>query len=342
MADFALDLLKLTPLEESIVMSPLSLVAALSVLERGAGGITQSQIVDALKRNLQIGQQYNDTITKDFNVTAERLDFKDQGLTVNTVNSFVSEATREMIPNLLSSDFYQPDMRAFLVNAVYFKGEWATRFEPDVTQEDTFHGINGDRKESFMARPALKDCRFTIAHGTQFLALPYKDKDYEFAIFLPLESVTFEEFRASLTGAIIKELLDIAEKEPAGVNVTIPKFKTESQPEMKQMLQRLGISQLFEGGCDLKGVCENEDIYVDDVIHKAVVEVSEEGTEAAAATGAVMMTRMRPINPDFFADHPFVYDVKKSTCQILSKNQTLRSYWELVFGVEQKTESKTN
>ncbi|RCN45364.1 serine proteinase inhibitor [Ancylostoma caninum] len=340
MADFALDLLKLTPLEESIVMSPLSLVAALSVLERGAGGVTQSQIVDALKRksngdvpelirklaeadgvamsvatkfflanDLQIAEQYNDTITKDFNVTADRLDFKDQALTVNTVNSFVSEATREMIPNLLSNDFYQPDMRAFLVNAVYFKGQWATRFEPDCTQEDTFHGINGDRKESFMALPALKDCRFTIAHGTQILALPYKDKDYEFVIFLPLESVTFEEFRANLTGAIMKELLDIAEREPAGVNVTIPKFKTSSQPEMKQMLQRLGISQLFECGCDLKGVCEHEDIYVEDVIHKAVVEVTEEGTEAAAATGAVMMTRSMPINPDFFADHPFVYGI---------------------------------
>ncbi|KIH47087.1 serine proteinase inhibitor [Ancylostoma duodenale] len=208
-----------------------------------------------LANDLQIAQQYNDTITKDFNVTADRLDFKDQGLTVNTINSFVSDATRQMIPNLLSSDFYNPDMRAFLVNAVYFKGQWATRFEPDCTQEDTFHGINGDRKEYFMALPALKDCRFTIAHGTQILALPYKDKEYEFVIFLPLESVTFEEFRANLTEAIIKELLDIAEREPAGVN-------------------RLGISQLFEGGCDLKGVCENEDIYVDDVIHKAVVEVS--------------------------------------------------------------------
>ncbi|EYC18716.1 hypothetical protein Y032_0026g1326 [Ancylostoma ceylanicum] len=303
MADFAVDLLKLTSVKESVVVSPLSLVAALSILERGAGGDTQSQIVDALKRKshndvpelirklaaadgvamavatkfflangLKIGQQYNDAITKDFNVTAERLDFRDQGLTVKTVNDFVSEATRQMIPSLLSGDFYQPDMRAFLVNAVYFKGQWATRFDPDVTQEDTFHGMNGDRKESFMAIHALKDCRFTVAHGTQVLALPYKDKEYEFVIFLPLESVKFEDFRENLTGAVMKELLEKATKESTGVNVTIPKFKTTSQPQMKQMLQRLGISHLFESGCDLKGVCETEDLFVDDVIHKAVVE----------------------------------------------------------------------
>ncbi|KIH46530.1 hypothetical protein ANCDUO_23415 [Ancylostoma duodenale] len=185
-----------------------------------------------------------------------------------------------------------------------------------------------------MAIHALKNCRFTIAHGTQVLALPYKDKEYEFVIFLPLESVKFEEFRVNLTGAIMKELLETADKESAGVNVsssikdleelistelwpflvkvTIPKFKTTSQPQMKHMLQQLGINQLFEGGCDLKGVCETEDLFVDDVIHKAVVEVSEEGTKAAAATGMVMMRR-RPMPqlppPTFRADHPFAYGI---------------------------------
>ncbi|RCN36991.1 serine proteinase inhibitor [Ancylostoma caninum] len=319
MADFAVDLLKLTPLKESVVISPLSLVAALSVLERGAGGATKSQIVDALKRSLEIAQQYNDTIAKDFNVTAERLDFRDQGLTVKTVNNFVSEATRQMIPNMLSSDFHKPDMRAFLVNAVYFKGQWATRFDPDITQKDTFHGINGDRQESFMALHALKDCRFTVAHGTQVLALPYKDKEYEFVIFLPEESVKFEEFRANLTSAVMKELLEKAGKEPAGVNVTIPKFKTTSQPRMKQMLQQLGISQLFESGCDLKGVCETEDLFVDDVIHKAVVEVDEEGRELDPLAAKVkgMMFTLRNIYPVFQADHPFVYGVFRGDQPIL-------------------------
>ncbi|KIH56344.1 hypothetical protein ANCDUO_13477, partial [Ancylostoma duodenale] len=184
MTDFAVDLLKLTPPNESVVISPLSLVAALSIVERGAGGITQKQIVDALKREshndvpklireltaadgvamamatnsflqtacsfkqngLEIVQRYKNRIKKDFNVTAERLDFRDQGLTVRTVNNFVSEATRQMIPNMLPGDFHRPDMRAFLVNAVYFKGQRATCFDPGFTHEDTFHGINGDRK----------------------------------------------------------------------------------------------------------------------------------------------------------------------------------------------------
>ncbi|PIO57654.1 hypothetical protein TELCIR_20926, partial [Teladorsagia circumcincta] len=91
-------------------------------------------------------EEYNNTVSKNFDVTAERLNFRDQQLTVQTVNSFVSDATRGMLKKLLSDDFSAPDMKAFLVNAVYFKGQWADRFSEDSTQKDVFHGIKGDRE----------------------------------------------------------------------------------------------------------------------------------------------------------------------------------------------------
>ncbi|CAJ0589616.1 unnamed protein product [Cylicocyclus nassatus] len=365
MTDFAIDLLKLTPVDENVVISPLSLVAALSILEIGAGGVTKSEITKTLGREsqsdvpellkklaatdavtmaiatklflangMEINQEYNNSIGKNFDVAAEPLDFRNQALTVQTVNSFVSEATRNMIPSLVNEDFHKPDMRAFLVNAVYFKGQWETRFSPQVTQPDEFHGIKGDRKESFMALHALKNCRFTIGNGVQVLALPYKDKEYEFVIFLPLEGVSFEEFRSNLNGQVMKELLQQAGKETNGVNIRIPKFKVSSQPQIKEMLQKLGINHLFSDKCDLKGVSDKEDLYIDDVIHKAVVEVSEEGTKAAAATGMVanrmrrpmvdeaeqgrdplaeqlkeLMFTLRNIYDVFIADRPFVYGI---------------------------------
>ncbi|KHJ90433.1 hypothetical protein OESDEN_09725 [Oesophagostomum dentatum] len=163
-----------------------------------------------------------------------------------------------------------------------------------------------------MALHALKNCRYTVGNGAQVLAMPYKDKEYEFVVFLPLESVKFEEFRSNLTGDAMKELLSQATNETNGVNIRMPKFKVTSQPPMKQMLQQLGISHLFCDGCDLKGVCENEDLFVDDVIHKAVVEVSEEGTKAAAATAVLFCRGRRPmvaVAPTFRADHPFVYGI---------------------------------
>ncbi|VDM72220.1 unnamed protein product [Strongylus vulgaris] len=142
-----------------------------------------------------------------------------------------------------------------------------------MTQQDTFHGTKGEREELFMSQHALRNCRYMTGHGAQVLALPYKDKDYEFVIFLPSEDVKFEDFRAGLTGQIMKELLEQAGKETNGVNIRIPKFKVTSQPQIKKMLQELGINHLFSDHCDLKGLSEKEDLCINDVIHKAVVEV---------------------------------------------------------------------
>lgn len=340
MADFALGLLKLTPAEECVVMSPLSLVAALSVLLQGAGGRTKSQIVDALKRKsdgevpelirqltaaegvlmavatrfylsntTSLLNEYNNEISSSFGVTAEKLDFRDQHLTIETVNGFVSEATHGMLRKLLSQDFYEPEMSALLVNAVYFKGMWSDRFSSNSTQKHIFHGIRGDREESFMMKSKMKTCRYSTDEGVEVLALPYKDKEYEFVIFLPFESVSFPEFREQLTGNKMTELLATAREVPSGINVTIPKFKMEKSLDMKEMLVKLGIADLFsDTSCDLSGVSPDP-LYVSDVIHKAVIEVNEEGTEAAAATGMVMMARSMLMEIDFVADRPFLYGI---------------------------------
>ncbi|KIH46781.1 hypothetical protein ANCDUO_23163, partial [Ancylostoma duodenale] len=162
-----------------------------------------------------------------------------------------------------------------------------------------------------------------------------EDKEYEFVIFLPRKKGKFEKFRANLTGAIMKKLVEIAREETESMNVTIPKFKITSDPPMKEMLQQLGIVQLFESGCDLRGVCETEHLFVDDVIHKAVVEewflfcedigvlchakVDEEGRELdpVAAKGKGMIFTLPNIYPVFQADHLFVYGVFRGSKSIL-------------------------
>ncbi|VDM77580.1 unnamed protein product, partial [Strongylus vulgaris] len=231
MADFAVDLLKLTPAVENMVMSPLSLIAALksendvSELLRKLGAaeaVTMSVATKLfLTESMEIRQEYNDSITRDFGVVAEHLDFENKELTIETVNKFVSDSTHKMIPSLLNDDFYRPEMRAFLVNAVYFKGLWATQFSPNATNEDTFHGIKGDRearfgldyqqkllqdhdhKQLFMRYFELKECRYSKEEEAEVLVLPYKDNQYKFVIFLPSEGAKFEDFRTSLTGEIL-------------------------------------------------------------------------------------------------------------------------------------------
>ncbi|KAK6037479.1 hypothetical protein COOONC_25016, partial [Cooperia oncophora] len=115
----------------------------------------QAFYIDCQFSAATLHEDYNNQVSKDFDVTAELLDFRDQKLTVETVNSFVSDATRGMIKDLLPDDFSAPDMMAFLVNAVHFKGQWATRFSEDATQKDVFHGTKGDREVcTFTLNPA--------------------------------------------------------------------------------------------------------------------------------------------------------------------------------------------
>ncbi|KAK6039962.1 hypothetical protein COOONC_22532 [Cooperia oncophora] len=120
-----------------------------------------------------------------------------------------------------------------------------------------------------MTMAKVKTCRYAAAEGAEVLALAYKDKSYEFVIFLPSENVPFAQFREGITGDKIKELVKQAEESIShGVNVTIPKFKMSSSPEIKAMLQDLGISELFSrGSCDLQGVSPNK-LFVEDVVHK--------------------------------------------------------------------------
>ncbi|CAJ0589617.1 unnamed protein product [Cylicocyclus nassatus] len=340
MADFAVDLLKLIPVDESMVMSPLSLIVALDVLERGADGITKREINEALKRDskngiaellktldqadgvatalatklflaldVEIRQDYNDYIQNDYKVVAEHLDFKDKILAIETVNNFVAAATRKMIPKLLNDDYYHPEMRALLINAVHFKGLWAAPFSAQSTRKDTFHGIKGDREELFMRYQALEFCGYNNEEGTETLTIPYKNGKYRFVIFLPAQN-RFEEFRSNLDSKVLRQLHQNAKG--CIVDVTIPKIKLSSEPPMKEMLQQLGIRQLFSENCDLKGVSNEESLYIDDVIHKAVVEVNEEGTEAAAVTAATVELMSCVINPYatiFRADRPFIYGI---------------------------------
>ncbi|VDM78653.1 unnamed protein product [Strongylus vulgaris] len=154
----------------------------------------------------------------------------------------------------------------------------------------------------------LKECRYNKEDEAEVLVLPYKDNQYKFVIFLASEGVKFEDFRTSLTGEILTRLQMNAIR--SCVNVTIPKFKLTYEPQMKQLLQQLGVSQLFTENCDLKEVSNVGNLYVDDIIHKAVVEVNEEGTEAAAVTGMTMRLTSIPMDTvDFRADRPFVFGI---------------------------------
>ncbi|KAK7118928.1 hypothetical protein R3I94_022440 [Phoxinus phoxinus] len=247
----------------------------------------------------------------------ETLDFIGQADSARVhINSWVEEHTHEKIQDLLAEGDVDSLTRLVLVNAVYFKSDWERKFREDLTRDEQFK-IN--KNESKPVRMMFQKAKFPLAFipdvNCQILELPYVGKDLSMLILLPnameddntglqkLESaLSFENF-AEWTRPDMMDLLE--------VEVSLPRFKMEETYDMNSLLISLGMVDAFDSRkADFSGMSPGNDLVLSKVVHKSFVEVNEEGTEAAAATGAVMMMRcmMRPER--FCADHPFLFFIR--------------------------------
>ncbi|XDV48164.1 hypothetical protein PO909_017630 [Leuciscus waleckii] len=247
----------------------------------------------------------------------ETLDFIGQADSARShINSWVEEQTQEKIKDLLAEGDVDSLTKLVLVNAVYFKGDWERKFREDLTRDEQFK-IN--KNESKPVRMMFQKAKFPLAFipdvNSQILELPYVGKDLSMLILLPnameddntglrkLESaLSFENFMEWTR----PDMMDLLE-----VEVSLPRFKMEETYNMNSLLISLGMVDAFDSQkADFSGMSPGNDLVLSKVVHKSFVEVNEEGTEAAAATGAVMMMRclMRPER--FCADHPFLFFIR--------------------------------
>jgi serpin B len=226
-----------------------------------------------------------------------------------TINSWIEKETKDKIKDLLQPGVLDSMTRLVLTNAIYFKGGWDRQFKKDLTRKEGFH-ISTDKKvEAMMMHD---DGKFKYLDGGTFhaLELPYKGKELSMIVLLPKKIDGLVEFEKTLTAAKIADWFPKLHEQK--VIVSLPKFKMTSEFMLKDTLSAMGIRQLFDpNGADLSGMDGQRDLYVSAVVHKAYVDVNEEGTEAAAATGVVVRTlSSRPPPPEFRADHPFVFLIR--------------------------------
>ena len=201
-----------------------------------------------------------------------------------TINRWVERQTRDKIKDLLAKGTLTPMTRLVLTNAIYFKGDWASQFKKKNT----------------------KDAPFKLSAGKSVKAPMMK---LSMVIFLPKKVDGLPDVEKSLgkTGpdALLKKL---HEQE---VVVSVPKFKMTSQFGLKKVLTAMGMKDAFTGKADFSGMNGRKDLFISAVIHKAFVDVNEEGTEAAAATAVVMVGGAAPAPPPVFrADHPFLFLIR--------------------------------
>lgn len=259
--------------------------------------------------------KYVDTAINFYDSDVSTVDFiSDDG--VNKINTWVEEKTQEKIKDILKPGSTNELTRLAITNAIYFKGSWATQFNENNTSTDTFW--NGEQTSEIQLMH-LEHTLFNYTQTDQFqiLKMPYEGGKLSMLVLLPNEN----DGLTSLEKSLSIENLNLWQEQltTKQVEVFMPKFKLETTYDLKTSLIEMGMPTPFsERHADFRGIAPIN-LYISQAIHKAFVDVNEEGTEAAAATVIVITAESyRPPPPVFRADHPFVFLIQDdSTGNIL-------------------------
>lgn len=280
--------------------------------DRGQKGGYELNTANALwgQQSYQFLREYIDLIETEYGGKLTEVDFVNAVETARaTINQWVEEKTNQKIKELIKPGVLGAMTRLVLTNAIYFKGNWASQFDKDRTRQAPFTLLNGDKIDVPMMNKT-EEFPHMATENFQTLELPYVDNELSMIIFLPNEPDGLGDFEKSLTIENLTLWLNQLEKHK--VIVSVPKFKMTSQFGLASVLKSMGMTDVFTSSADLSGINGKRNLFISAVIHKAYVDVNEEGTEAAAATAvAVRLLSAAPDRmPVFRADHPFLFLIR--------------------------------
>ena len=223
-----------------------------------------------------------------------------------TINEWVEERTNDRIKDLFPPGSIDGDVRLVLTNAIYFKGDWLYEFDEEATSEEEFH-VTPTTSVEVDIMSLRDDFNYAETDELQLLELPYTGEDVSMLILLPKEG-HMGDVEAQLSAERLGEWVDMMEG--AAVNVYLPRFTFETKYFMMEDLAEMGMPTAFTDAADFSGMTGNRELFIDKVIHQAFIEVNEEGTEAAAATGVSMKLSAAMPGEVFRADHPFIFLIR--------------------------------
>ncbi|VDD88737.1 unnamed protein product [Enterobius vermicularis] len=355
-ADYTLGLLREAAVPNvTMVLSAFSITSALAVVYLGAGGNTKEEIRKVLAKgdffclgssdddfhryvsqnikgiakgsdeytlttanrlfynqNLKLREDYVNAVQTMYSGQLESIDFSESTRATAKINNWVEKQTKSKIKNLVKPGIINSALRLMVINAVYFKGDWASKFQKALTVKKPFYNAEQQKQEVDMMQK-LDHFDYYEDSDVQVLGIPYKGNEVTMFILLPVEKFGLAKLFEKING---KMLMDYTmEAVETKVQVQIPKFRIEKEYELNQVLSKMGMPEAFSSNANFSKM-SSEPLFISYVIHKAFIEVNEEGTEAAAAT-AIGMTRssfIRPVQspPKFIADHPFAFIIAKN------------------------------
>jgi serpin B len=332
--------------DKNIFISPLSVAFALAMTYNGAAGETQPAMARALKlerMSLAEINQASAALTKTLISSDPKVEmvianslWARQGVTFkpdflarnrqffgaeitslnfgspqakNTINNWVSRKTRGKIPAII--DQIDAQKVLFLINAIYFKGQWQKRFDKTLTNNEPFHLLSGAQKQVPMMSQS-GSYRYFRGDKFQAISLPYGNGGTSLYLFLPDQDSSLKSVLNSLNYQTWEQWMGRFRDTPG--DVKIPRFKLDYEINLNEPLKALGMEVAFIAGkADFSGMRAQRDLFISEVKHKAIVELNEEGTTAAAATSVgigVTSVRPEPQRFTFIADRPFLMAIR--------------------------------
>ncbi|XP_067851511.1 glia-derived nexin [Heptranchias perlo] len=331
---------------ENIIMSPHGIASVLRMLQLGASARTRQQLNNVLKYNSygiyrklkriqkSLTESRNQDIvaiangifapsdfameqpfirkTKDvYQAALSNLDFEDPVEAASVINQWTKNQTRGMITNLISPAILSEATRLVVVNAIFFKGLWKSRFLPENTRNRDFHAADGNVYQVPMMsqRSTFNFGMATTPTNVKYyiLELPYHGGTISMFVAvpqemdIPLSAITpHMNVQSIYTWKVImrEKKLDIA----------LPRFTAEAETNLERPLSALGITDMFDQTkANFGKICRSGQLYVSQMLQKAKIEVNEDGTKASAATAAVIMLKSFRITPPFVVNRPFLY-----------------------------------
>ena len=296
---------------------------SIRALNTGGGDNYQMNVANSLwaEKTHAFLQAFIDINTSAYNGGLEQVDFINASENARIkINAWVEEQTRQKITNLIPPGGVSRDTRLALINAVYFKGLWAKQFDKKLTQKAPFYCADGTTVETpLMTFSETRHMPFYSEEGLKIIELDYQGDNISILIVLPDTAGGLGAIEQKLNDATLSRWVSGLRR--CSVQVYLPRFTlTWGAENIVPHLQALGMQDAFSAqAADLSGIDGTRELLISSVFHKAFVDVYEEGTEAAAATGVMVgVTSMPPPPETFRADHPFLFLIReKATGSIL-------------------------
>jgi len=248
-----------------------------------------------------------DLLGRNYGAGMRLVDFKQAEAARGAINGWVSDETEKKITDLIPPGALNAATRLVLTNAIYFNAAWQTPFRKEATRPGPFTLLTGKQITVDMMHGSVS-AGYAARGDWEAVDLPYEGRQLAMTILLP-KAGRFASFERALAVAQLEAVCTYLR--PSEVMLTMPKFKHTSSFSLSKTLVAMGMPEAFQSRADFSGMTGRRDLFISDVIHKALVDVDEEGTEAAAATAVIMMKTGMPTKQiQVTIDRPFLFLIR--------------------------------